>query len=265
MTYGPHSGAFHPADQVRTLRSPWRQHEMLLKSQARHAQHMQKALTQMNLPDVVGATGQRLLRAILAGERDGQTLAALRDVRVRASKDEIARSLQGNWQHLFTLKQALALIDFIGTQPAGRDREIEVQLQSLQTHDGEPVKCKKRGRARNAPKFDLRVQLFQMCGADLTRTDGIDVTTALEMSRFPTVKHFTSWLGTCPSTKIPGGKVMSGKTKRCVNRAAQTLRLAAAALRSSNSALGAYFCRLCSRMDKRKAVTAAAHNLELIS
>ena len=125
------------------------------------------------------------------------------------------------------------------------------------------------GRTRNAPKFDLRTQLFRMCGVDLTRIDGVDVTTALavvsevgtDMSRFPTIKHFTSWLGLCPGTKITGGKVMSGKTKRVVNRAAQALRLAAAARRSSKSALGAYFRRMCSRMDKPKAVTAAAHKI----
>ena len=119
------------------------------------------------------------------------------------------------------------------------------------------------------PKFDLRTQLFKMCGVDLTRIDGIDVTTALavisetgaDLSRFPTVAHFASWLGLCPGTKITGGKVMSGKTKRCANRAAQALRLAAAALRTSQSALGAYFRRMCSRMDKPKAVTAAAHKL----
>lgn len=108
-----------------------------------------------------------------------------------------------------------------------------------------------------------------MCSVDLTRIDGIDVTTALvvvseigaDMRRFPSDKHFASWLGLCPGTKITGGKVMSGKTKRCANRAAQALRLAAAALRTSQSALGAYFRRLCSRMDKPKAVTATAHKL----
>jgi transposase len=170
---------------------------------------------------------------------------------------------------LFALKQALDAFDFIGTQLAECDQEIEAQLQCLQAHDGEPAKGKKRGRARNAPKFDLRTQLFKMCGVDLTRIDGIDVTTALavisetgaDMSRFPTDGHFASWMGLCPGTKITGGKVMSGKTKRCANRAAQALRLAAAALRTSQSALGAYFRRMCSRMDKPKAVTAAAHKL----
>ena len=277
MSYGLLSGAFRPADQVCVLRSLWRQRAMLLRSQGRDVQHMQKALTQMNvqlanvISDVVGETGQKILRAIVAGERDGQVLGSMKNARIRASIDEIAKSLQGNWraEHLFALKQALDAFDFIGTQLGECDREIEQQLQSLQVHEGEPAKGKQRGRTRNAPKFDLRTQLFKMCGVDLTRIDGIDVTTAMavisetgaDMSRFPTVGHFASWLGLCPGTKITGGKVMSGKTKRCANQAAQALRLAAAALRTSQSALGAYFRRMCSRMDKPKAVTAAAHKL----
>jgi transposase len=277
LTYGLLRGAFRPADQVCVLRALWRQRGMLLRSQGRHVQHMQKALTQMNIQlanviaDVVGETGQKILRAIVAGERDSHTLARLKNVRIRASEDEIAKSLQGNWrtEHLFALKQALGAFDFVGTQLAEVDREIEAQLKVLQLHDGDPAKGKKRARARNAPKFDLRTQLFRMCGVDLTRIDGIDVTTALavisetgaDMSRFASVKHFTCWLGLCPGTKITGGKTISGKTKRCANRAAQALRLAAAALRSSQSALGAYFRRLCARMDKPKAVTAAAHKL----
>ena len=277
MSFGLLRGAFRPTDQVCALRALSRQRAMLLKSQARHVQHMQKALTQMNIQlanvisDIVGETGQNILRAIVAGERDGHVLAALKNGRIRASCEEIAKSLQGNWrsEHLFALKQALALFDFYTAQLAECDGEIERQLHSLHSHDGTPAPGKKRSRARNAPKFDLRSQLFQMCGVDLTRIDGIDVTTAMtvlsevgpDLSKFPTVKHFTSWLGLCPGTKITGGKVLSGKTKRCANRAAQALRLAAAALRTSQSALGAYFRRLCSRMDKAKAVTAAAHKL----
>jgi transposase len=167
------------------------------------------------------------------------------------------------------IKQALDAFDFCVTQLGQCDAEIDAQLQRLHAHDGDPAKGKKRGRARNAPRFDLRTQLFKMCGVDLTRIDGIDVTTALavisetgtDMSRFASDKHFASWLGLCPGTKITGGKVLSGKTKRCANRAAQALRLAAAALRTSQSALGAYFRRLCARMDKPKAITAAAHKL----
>ncbi len=235
MSFGLLRGAFRPAEQVCVLRSLSRQRTMLLRSQGRFVQHMQKALTQMNIQlanvisDVVGETGQKILRAIVAGERDGLALAKLAEC----------------------------------------DAQVQAQLQALHVCEDEPAKGKKRGRARNAPKFDLRTQLFQMCGVDLTRIDGIDVTTALvvvsevgaDMGKFPSDKHFASWLGLCPGTKITGGKVMSGKTKRCANRAAQALRLAAAALRSSQSALGAYYRRMCARMDKPKAVTAAAHKL----
>ena len=277
MSFGLLRGAFRPADQVCVLRSLSRQRTMLLRSQGRFVQHMQKALTQMNIQlanvisDVAGETGQKILRAIVAGERDGLALARLKNSRIRASEDEIAKSLQGSWraEHLFALKQALDAFDFCGTQLAECDAQVQAQLQALHVREDEPAQGKKRGRARNAPKFDLRTQLFQMCGVDLTRIDGIDVTTALvvvsevgaDMGKFPSDKHFASWLGLCPGTKITGGKVMSSKTKRCANRAAQALRLAAAALRSSQSALGAYYRRLCARMDKPKAVTAAAHKL----
>ena len=139
-------------------------------------------------------------------------------------------------------------------------------LAALQQNDGEPGKAKRRSRARNAPKFDVRAYLFGMCGVDLTRINGIDTTTALkvisevgtDMSRFKSAKHFASWLGLCPGTKISGGKVLSGASKRTANRAAQALRLAAAALRSSQSSLGAYFRRLCARLDRPKAITATA-------
>ncbi len=277
MSYGLLSGAFRPAEAVCALRSLTRQRVMLLRSQARHVQHMQKALAQMNIQlanvisDIVGETGQKIVRSIVAGERDPQVLAALKSTRIHASTEEIAKSLQGNWraEHLFALTQALEAFDFCGTQLARCDEQIQAQLLSLHAHEGEPAKGKKRSRIRNAPRFDLRTLLYQMCGVDLTRIDGIDVSTALivlseigaDLSRFPTDKHFTSWMGVCPGTKITGGKVMSGKTKRCANRAAQALRMAAAALRTSQSALGAYFRRLCSRMDKPKAITAAAHKL----
>jgi len=277
MSYGLLRGAFRPTEQVCVLRALSRQRAMLLRSQARHVQHMQKALTQMNvqltnvISDVVGETGQKILRAIVAGERDGQVLGLMRNNRIHASVEEIAKSLQGNWrdEHLFALKQALAAFDFVGTQMTECDEQIDAQMRRLQAYDGEPGKRKRRSRSRNESKFDLRKQLYQMCGVDLTRIDGIEVTTALavisetgsDMSRFPSAGHFASWLGLCPGTKITGGKVMSGKTQRSSNRAAQALRLAAAALRASQSALGAYFRRLCARMDKPKAITAAAHEL----
>lgn len=276
MSYGLLSGSFRPAGDICVLRSLWRQRSMLLRDQARRVQHMQKALTQMNIQlanvisDVVGTTGQQILRAIIAGERDGQVLARMKNGRVHASTDEIAKSLQGNWrpEHLFALSQAMSMFDFIGTQLNECDREIEKQLIALQMHDREPAKGK-RGGSRNSPTFDLRTRLYKMCGVDLTGIDGINVTTAMtviaetgtDMSRFNTVGHFTSWLGLCPGTKITGGKVINGKTKKVINRATQALKLAAAALRNSKSALGAYYRRMCARMDKSKAITATAHKL----
>ena len=210
MSFGLLRGAFRPAEQVCVLRSLSRQRTMLLRSQGRFVQHMQKALTQMNIQlantisDVVGETGQKILRAIVAGERDGMALAKLKNSRIRASEDQIAKSLQGSWrdEHLFALKQALDAFDFCGTQLAECDVQIEAQLQALHVCDDEPAKGKKRGRARNAPKFDLRTQLFQMCGVDLTRIDGIDVTTALvvvseegpDTGKLPSAEQFASAL-----------------------------------------------------------------------
>jgi transposase len=151
MSYGLLSGAFRPADAVCILRSLWRQRATLLRSQGRYVQHMQKALTQMNvqlanvISDVAGETGQKILRAIVAGERDGYILAAMKNARIRASVDEIAKSLQGNWrtEHLFALKQAIDAFDFVGHQVAECDREIEVQLKALQRHEGQPSTGKK--------------------------------------------------------------------------------------------------------------------------
>jgi len=161
MSYGLLRGAFRPTDEVCVLRALTRQRATLLRSQARQVQHMQKALTQMNIQfanvisDVVGETGQRILRAIVAGERDGNVLAAMKDVRIHASHDEIIKSLQGNWrgEHLFALKQALALFDFIGTQLAECDREIERQLQCLQTHDGNREKVRKKASPAMRPSL----------------------------------------------------------------------------------------------------------------
>jgi transposase len=277
MSYGLLSGAFRPTDQVCALRAVSRQRDMLLRYQASHVQHMQKALTQMNvqlanvISDIVGETGLKILRAIVAGERDGSKLAALKHFRIRASEEEIAKSLEGNWreEHLFALRQALALFDTYTLQLRECDEQLERMLIRLGRHQGDPGKPKRRWRNKNAPSFDARTYLYRLCGVDLTRIDGIDVTTAMkiiaeigpDLSRFRTVKHFCSWLGLCPGTKISGGKVLSGKSKRSANRAAQAFKLAAAGLRTSQSALGAYFRRLCGRLDHGKAVTAAAHKL----
>lgn len=277
LMFGLLRGAFRPADQVCEWRALSRQRARLLRDQARYVQHMQKAMVQMNIQlgsvisDIAGVTGLKIVRAIVCGERDANVLAAFRDRRIKATEAQIARSLEGNWrvEHLFALKQALAAFDFCSTQVAECDEHIERTMQQLHAHPGPHEKAAKRSRAKNTPKFDLREQLFKICGVDLTRIDGINVTTAMtvlseigpDLSRFPTIKRFTSWLGLCPGTKISGGKILGSATKRSLNRATQALKLAAASLRASRSALGAYYRRMCARMDKPKAVTATAHKL----
>lgn len=277
LSYGLLKAAFRPQDQFCQLREFNRLRTRLLVDQGRSVQHMQKAMTLMNIQlsqaisDVAGVTGQKIVRAILAGERNPMVLAAYRDSRIKASEEEIAASLQGTWkaEHLLALKQAMGRYDFFAEQLQECDQQIEAVMQQLQAHTKELAKGKKRSKAKNAPKFNLRGRLLKMCGVDVTRIDGIDETTALnvvsevgtDLSRFPSDKHFASWLGLCPGTRISGGKVLGSKTKHSVNRAAQAFRQAAAALRSSKSALGAYYRRLCARMDKAKAVTAAAHKL----
>ena len=277
MSYGLLSGAFRPADEICVLRSVSRQRDMLTKYQAQHVQHMQKALAQMNIQldnvisDIVGETGQKILRAILGGERDPIKLAKLRNSRIRADEADIVRSLQGNWrsEHLFALKQALALYDAYGQSLAECDQQLATVLAGLACHEAPTEPPQRRGRPRNLTRFDLRAALFRTCGVDLTRIDGIDTGTALkviaevgpQLSRFKSVKHFASWLGLCPGTKISGGKLLSGASQRTANRLAQALRMAAVSLRHSQSALGAYYRRLCGRMDKPKAIRATAHKL----
>jgi transposase len=278
MSFGLLSGAFRPQGDYAALRVLARLREMLLRCQASHIQHIQKALLLMNilltevLSDVMGETGQKIIRAILAGERDGATLAKFRNNHVKASEADITKALQGSWrdEHLFSLQVAVNLYDSYAEQLVACDQQIEQQMKDLARYELTPEKRKRRGgTSKNAPKFDARLLLLQMCGVDLTRIDGIDVTTAFkvlseigaDMSKFKSAKHFASWLGLCPGTKISGGKVLSGATKRTANKAAQALKMAAMNLRNSQSALGAYYRRLCARMDKGKAVTACAHKL----
>jgi transposase len=279
MSYGLLSGAFRPQEEICVLRAVARQRDMLVQYQSKHIQHMQKALTQMNvqldnvISDLVGATGQKIVRAIVAGERDALKLAQLRDVRIRASEADIVKSLQGNWraEHLFALKQAVSLYDSYQTSIAECDAQLAQVLSRLAVHDDAP-EAPKSGRGRRPvkiEKFDLRKALYRACGVDLTRIEGIDVGTALTMiaevgpdlSRFKTVKHFASWLGLCPGTKISGGKVLSAASKRTANRLAQALRMSAVSAGRSHSALGAYYRRLSARLGKAKAVRATAHKL----
>jgi transposase len=278
--YGLLAAAFRPDEPVCVLRGYLRQRAMLVTYAAQHVQHMQKALTQMNVKlqhvvsDITGVTGLAIIRAIVAGQRDPRQLAKLRDDRCGHTEAEIARALYGTWraEHLFALGQAVELYDFYRRQIAACDRQIEQQLQRFEDKSaGQPLPPKPRRRRRgdNRPAFEARAALYRMAGVDLTRIEGIDESTALvvlsevgtDMSRWPSAKHFCSWLGLCPDHRISGGKVLRRRSKRCSNRAAAALRLAAFSLHRSQSAVGAFLRRLKARVGAPKAITATAHKL----
>ena len=281
-TYGLLSGAFRPDGNIRRLRSYLRQRAMLVEYASHHVQHMHKALTQMNvklqhvISNITGQTGMAIIEAIVSGERDPWQLAQLRDHRIRADEETIARSLRGHWrkEHIFELAQALELYRTYQDKIAQCDLEIEAQLERFEDRSyGEPPapNGKKRNQ-KNAPRFDVQSQLYRMTGVDLTRIDGVDGFTALkvvsevgtDMTKWPSAKHFASWLGLSPHNRITGGRVISSKTKASANRAAKALRLAANALHRSDSALGAFLRRKKAHLRAPKAITATAHKLARI-
>ena len=281
-TYGLLSGSFRPEGEIRCLRSYLRQRAMLVEYASHHIQHMQKALTQMNvklqhvISNITGKTGMKIIEAIVRGERDPRKLAALRDPRTRADQATIAKSLQGHWreEHIFELTQALELYRTYQDKIAQCDQEIERQLERFEDRsDGElPAGDAGKRSQGNAPRFDLRSHLHRMTGVDLTRIDGVDAFTALkvvseigtDMTRWPTAKHFASWLGLSPHNRITGSKVISSRTRANANRAAKALRLAANALHRSDSALGAFLRRKKAHLGSPKAITATAHKLARI-
>ena len=282
-TYGLLRNSFRPPQEVRTLRTYWRQRHDLVQSAGRHIQRIQKVLTQMNiqlanvLSDVSGVTGQAIIKAILAGERDPHELAAFRDSRVKASQEEIARSLEGNWQEdlLFVLRQEQESYEFCQKQMAECDRQLKRYLQDRedQSQGADLPEEKRKGRRQskkgNAPRFDLRGELFRMTGTDLTQIDGIEGMTAMtilseagwDMSRWKDESHFVSWLRLCPDNRISGNKIIGKGRLPTNNRASIALRMAASTLWRSNTYLGAQFRRLKTKLGAPVATKAMAAKL----
>jgi transposase len=282
-TFGLLRGSFHPPAEIAALRAYVRQRERLLEYAAAHVQHMQKALTQMNLKlqhvvaDIAGQTGMRIIRSILAGTRDPQALADLRDGRCKRSAEDIARALEGHYrpEHVFALEQAVALYDAYQERIAACDRKIEAALAPLSAPEAcaEPLPPPGgKTRQKNALAFDVRTALFGVVGVDLTRIHGLGPSLALklvaecgtDLSAWPTAKHFVSWLCLSPGNKVSGGKLLSARTRRTSNRATSLLRLAALTVGKTDSALGAFYRRLAMRVGKAKAITATARKLAIL-
>lgn len=282
-TYGLLQASFRPPEEICVLRAIVRQRDMLVRYRSAHIQHMQKALHLMNiqltqvLTDITGVTGMKIIRAIVDGQRDPHVLAAFRNGRCSHTEEEIAKALQGNYrrEHLFALQQAVELFDTYGAKIAACDAELGALYADLEPPSPPddasttPPDAEKSKRRTNQAHFDLATSLYRMAGVDLTRIDGIDALTAqvvlsetgLDMSKWPTVKHFASWLGLCPRHEITGGKVKRRGTAKTRNRANTALRLAAQSLWRSNSALGAFYRRTRARHGPCIATTATAHKL----
>jgi transposase len=289
-SYGLLRASFRPKGEIAELRAYPRQRERLLDTAASQIQHMQKAMTEMNLQlhhvvaDITGATGMRIIRAIIAGERNPSVLASMRDKRCHSSVELIEKALTGHYraEHLFVLEQAVALYDVYQQKVAACDIQIEAVLKVLGSVRGReersradtPAGSKKprRHRTANEPAFDVGSSLRALLGKDLTQIDGIGPYLALklvsecgdELSAWPSAKHFTSWLCLAPSNKISGGRVLSSRTRRSGNRAASLLRLAAVSVGRTETALGAFYRRLSSRVGKAKAITATARKIAVL-
>jgi len=285
-SYGLLRASFRPKGQISELRAYMRQRERLLEYAASHIQHMQKALIEMNLQlhhvvaDITGATGLRIIRTILAGERDPKVLALLRDYRCHSSAETIEKALTGSYraEHLFALEQALALYDAYHEKASACDARIQAVLKELSIGRGRcsgtelPSPRRSRTDQANALAFDVRAALFALLGKDITKIDGLGPYLSLkliaecgdDLSAWPSPKHFTSWLCLAPSNKISGGKVLSSRTRRSGSRAAALLRLAAVTVGRTDTALGAFYRRLSARIGKAKAVTATARKIAVL-
>ena len=274
-TYGLLRDSFRLEEKMEGVRTIWLR-DRHVKDASRSVQHMQKALTKMNIQlanvisDITGVTGQAIITAILTGERDPWKLADLKNAMVKASRDDVARSLEGNWREdlLFELRQAVDSYYFAHQQMQDCDRQLESFLASLPTRTLErpsrsaeartaatlpEKKARKKPKARrNEPTIDLKAQLKRICGVDLTSIDGIDVITAqtilseigTDISGFPTENHFASWLGLTPSKDFSGGKSIGTGKRKVQNRVAMALRMAATTLLNSNTYLGSRYRHL---------------------
>lgn len=279
--------SFRPAQDICALRSLLRHRASLVDMASCHVQHMQKALDQMNLQlhhvisDITGTTGLAILDAILDGNRDVHALAALRDPRIRVSQEIIAKSLVGDYrrEHLFTLRQSVALYREYQRQITTCEQEMHLLMKDLETKANPPAtlptakdsvkKCKVMAPAR---AIALREEAYRIFGVDLTAIPGISVLhvqcilaeLGQGISKFNSSGAFSSWMGLCPDNDVSGGKVLWTGTRKVKNRIAVTLRMAAQSLQQSESALGVFYRRMRARLGAPKAVTAAAHKLARI-
>lgn len=281
--------SFQPDNEMRTLRDYCRQRRNLISMNSDTVRRMQKALELMNIKihtviaDILGKTGIRIIKAILAGERDPQKLVALCDVRIKAPREEVIKSLEGIWkeEYLFMLQQAVDHYEFHMLQINNCDEKIQKQLlkQVAIIKEGDiseienPTKKKSKVKPRkNELNFDVLPYLSVLTTVDLSQITGLGEATVLEliseigtdMSKWKNYKHFAAWLNLAPNSKISGGKILSSKRMKKKNRAGQILKQAASTISNSKDPLGDYYRKMRSKLGGKGAVTATAHKLARI-
>ena len=276
-SYGLLKASFRPNDQICVLRSYIRHRARLIENASTHVLRIQKALTEMNIQlhnvisDIMGVTGTDIITAILAGERDPVALAKLRNRRIESSEDIIAKSLQGNYreEQLFILKQEFESYQFYQNQIKALDKVIEACYQAFDKKGHKDLLKTKKRKSANTPPFDLRKNLYVLTGVDFTAIPGLNELTVqtivseigTDMSKWPTEKHFTSWLGLSPTNRISGGKVLSSRTRKVKNSAANAFRIAACCAGKTQTAVGAFMRRIKSKAGAPKAITATARKI----
>jgi len=273
--------AFRPAAEIRAVRALWRHRAALVRQTGWCIQHVHKALDQMNLQihhvltDITGLTGTSIVEAILAGERDPKKLAAFRDRRVKASLATLQQALTGDYrrEHLFCLRQAYEAYQFIGQQIAQVDQELEAEMARLLPAPAPQVPAEATAPAAKSPTaYPAQSYLTALCGVDLTTIPGIGALTAhtiwaelgADLSAFPTVKHFCSWLSLCPDNRTSAGQCLSTKTRVSANRVAHALRLAAQGCHHAKHELGDYYRRMRARLGAAEGLVATAHKIARI-
>jgi transposase len=286
-TCGLLKSCFQPDEDFRTLRTYVRQRKSLITRSSDEVRRMQKSLEQMNIKihvvisDILGKTGMQIIEAIIAGNHNPEDLATFRDPRIKASREDIIKSLQGIWkdEYLFTLRQAYDTYQFYQKQVQECDRKIYEQLsiQVAKANAGEipvdEVKNKKKGKPKkNQFTVPIEPLLRSLTGVDLCKIPSINETSAVEFisevgidtKKWSGVKSFTAWLNVVPNTKITGGKIISSKIMKKKNRAGQTLRMASSCLYSNKSPLGDYHRRMSYKYGGRGASLATAHKVAKI-
>lgn len=275
--------SFRPDAEIRCLRTLVRYRAELVERRAPHINHMIQALKHMNiqlslvLTDITGVTGLAMLRAIIAGERDPQQLARFRQPGCKHSEADITKALTGSWDdaQLFVLQQSLDLFDYYTAKLGDCDRRLEQQYQTMESRGEQDAplpdlpSAKPDSKSKNALTFNARAQIARVIGVDLVAVMGISAITAqtiiseigTDMERFPTVKHFCSWLGLAPHNDISGGKVLRSRTMKVRNRANQAFRQAAQSVAKSDSSFGAYYRAMRARLGPKQAIVATAHKI----